>query len=300
MREDLNRRAPRVLAVLRPLKVIIENLPEGAGRAARGGEQPRGSGGRARGTIPFTREIYIEQDDFREDPPKKYFRLSPGKEVRLRYGYIIKCVGVDKAADGTITALRCTYDPDSKGTARGHQARAGDDPLGVGGARPPGRGAALRSPVHERAAGRRRHRLPDRDQPERARGAAATASSSRASPAPRRRRASSSSASATSSSIATRRPIAWSSTARSRCATSGRRSTRAEGVARFDGEDATACGSGGPRSASGRLAAAMPERRDRLAAQATSRPSRAGRSTAASRRAAAACSRSGRGDTCRG
>jgi glutaminyl-tRNA synthetase len=65
--------------------------------------------------IPFTREIYIEQDDFREDPPRKYFRLSPGKEVRLRYGYIIRCVGVEKDADGGITALRCTYDPDSKG-----------------------------------------------------------------------------------------------------------------------------------------------------------------------------------------
>ena len=204
VREDLNRRAPRVLAVLRPLKVIIENLAEGEVEQLEAVNNPEDL---AAGTrhLPFTREIYIEQDDFREDPPKKYFRLSPGKEVRLRYGYIIKCVGVDKAADGTITALRCTYDPDSKGHRRRHQARAGDHPLGVGGARPAGRGAALRSAVHERAARRRRHRLPDRDQPGRARGAAATASSSRASPAPRRRRGSSSSASATSSSIATRR-----------------------------------------------------------------------------------------------
>jgi glutaminyl-tRNA synthetase len=114
VREDLNRRAPRVLAVLRPLKVIIENLPEGAIEQLEAVNNPEDLAAGTR-SIPFTRELYIEQDDFREDPPKKYFRLSPGKEVRLRYGYIIRCVGVDKAADGSITALRCTYDPDSKG-----------------------------------------------------------------------------------------------------------------------------------------------------------------------------------------
>ena len=115
VREDLNRRAPRVLAVLRPLKVIIENLADGAVEHLEAVNNPEDLAAGTR-LIPFTREIYIEQDDFREDPPKKYFRLSPGKEVRLRYGYIIRCIGVDKAADGTITALRCTYDPDSKGT----------------------------------------------------------------------------------------------------------------------------------------------------------------------------------------
>jgi glutaminyl-tRNA synthetase len=115
VREDLNRRAPRVLAVLRPLKVIIENLPEGSVEQLDALNNPEDLAAGTR-PLPFTREIYIEQDDFREDPPKKYFRLSPGKEVRLRYGYIIRCVGVDKDADGTITALRCTYDPDSKGT----------------------------------------------------------------------------------------------------------------------------------------------------------------------------------------
>jgi glutaminyl-tRNA synthetase len=114
VREDLNRRSPRVLAVLRPLKVIIENFPEGAVEQLEAVNNPEDSAAGTR-TIPFTREIYIEQDDFREDPPKKYFRLSPGREVRLRYGYIIKCVGVEKAADGTVTALRCTYDPESKG-----------------------------------------------------------------------------------------------------------------------------------------------------------------------------------------
>jgi len=114
VREDLNRRAPRVLAVLRPLKVIIDNLPEGHVEQLDAVNNPEDLSAGTRG-LPFAREIYIEQDDFREDPPKKYFRLSPGKEVRLRYGYIIKCVDVEKAADGTITALRCTYDPDSKG-----------------------------------------------------------------------------------------------------------------------------------------------------------------------------------------
>ena len=226
VREDLNRRAPRVLAVLRPLKVIIENLPEGEVEHLEAVNNPEDPAAGTR-KIPFTREIYIEQDDFREKPPKKYFRLSPGKEVRLRYGYIIKCVGVDKAADGTITELRCTYDPDSKGARRGHQARQGDDPLGLRGARPSRRGAALRPPVHERAAGRRRHRLP-RPRSTRTRSRwSATASSSR----PRRRRAGDALPVRAPRLLRrrsrTRRPIAWSSTARSRCATSGRRSTRA-------------------------------------------------------------------------
>jgi glutaminyl-tRNA synthetase len=114
VREDLNRRAPRVLAVLRPLKVVLENVPEGHLEHLDAVNNPEDPSAGTR-TIPFTRELYIEQDDFREDPPKKYFRLSPGREVRLRYGYIIKCVGVEKAADGTVTALRCTYDPESKG-----------------------------------------------------------------------------------------------------------------------------------------------------------------------------------------
>ena len=170
VREDLNRHAPRVLAVLRPLKVIIENLAEGEVEHLEAVNNPEDPAAGKR-TIPFTREIYIEQDDFREEPPKKYFRLSPGKEVRLRYGYIIRCVGVDKAADGTDHRAALHLRSRFEGRPRGHQAGAGDDPLGVGGARPPGRGAALRSPVHERAAGLRRHRLPDRDQPGRARGA---------------------------------------------------------------------------------------------------------------------------------
>ena len=114
LREDLNRRAPRVMAVLRPIKVLLENYPEDQGEeliAVNNPEDP------SMGTrkVPFSRTLYIDQDDFREDPPKGFFRLSPGKEVRLRYGYIIKCVGVDKdPANGEIRQLRCTYDPETK------------------------------------------------------------------------------------------------------------------------------------------------------------------------------------------
>ena len=108
MREDLNRRAPRALAVLRPLKVVIENYPEGPRRGARGGQQSRGRRRPARGSVPFSRELYIERDDFMEEPPKKFFRLSPGSEVRLRYAYILKCERVVKDAAGEIIELRCT------------------------------------------------------------------------------------------------------------------------------------------------------------------------------------------------
>jgi glutaminyl-tRNA synthetase len=114
LREDLNKRAPRVMAVLRPVKVVLENYPEGQVEeliAINNPEDP------AMGTrkVAFSRVLYIEQDDFREEPPKGFFRLSPGKEARLRYGYIIKCVGVEKdAATGEIRELRCTYDPDTK------------------------------------------------------------------------------------------------------------------------------------------------------------------------------------------
>jgi glutaminyl-tRNA synthetase len=117
VREDLNRRAPRVMAVLDPLKVVIENYPEGETELLEATNNPEDPSAGTR-RVPFTREIYIERDDFREDPPKKYFRLSPGKEVRLRAGYIIKCVGVVKdPATGEITELRCTYDPETRSTA---------------------------------------------------------------------------------------------------------------------------------------------------------------------------------------
>jgi len=114
IREDLNRSAPRVMAVLHPVKMIIDNYPEGKVEEVEAVNNPEDA---SQGTrkLFFSRELYIEQDDFCEDPPKKFFRLSPGKEVRLRYAYIIRCVGVDKDAQtGEITAIRCTVDLDSK------------------------------------------------------------------------------------------------------------------------------------------------------------------------------------------
>jgi glutaminyl-tRNA synthetase len=100
--------------VLRPLKVVIENYPEGQVEHMEAVNNPEDPSAGAR-TVPFSRELYIEQDDFREDPPKQYFRLSPGKEVRLRYGYFITCTGVVKDASGQAIELRCTYDPATRG-----------------------------------------------------------------------------------------------------------------------------------------------------------------------------------------
>ena len=114
IREDLNRSAPRVMAVLRPLKLIIENYPVNQVEKLEAVNNPEDP---TQGTrlIPFSREIFIEQEDFRQDPPKKFFRLSPGQEVRLRYAYIIRCVGVETDAQtGLVTAIRCTFDPDTK------------------------------------------------------------------------------------------------------------------------------------------------------------------------------------------
>jgi glutaminyl-tRNA synthetase len=114
IREDLNKRSPRVMAVLNPLKVVIENYPEGTAEDMEAVNNPEDP---AAGTrhVPFSRVLYIEQDDFREDPPKQFFRLAPGREVRLRYAYIVKCIGVVKDPQtGAITELRCTYDPDTK------------------------------------------------------------------------------------------------------------------------------------------------------------------------------------------
>ncbi|MGE0592026.1 MAG: glutamine--tRNA ligase/YqeY domain fusion protein [Vicinamibacterales bacterium] len=112
LREDLNRRAPRAMAVLRPLKVVIENYPEGRVETVMAVNNPEDPGAGTR-EVPFSRELYIEQDDFMEEPAKKFFRLSPGAEVRLRYAYVITCTGVVKNEAGTITELRCTYDPES-------------------------------------------------------------------------------------------------------------------------------------------------------------------------------------------
>jgi glutaminyl-tRNA synthetase len=115
LREDLNKRAARVMAVLRPLKVVITNHPEGQSEELDAINNPEDPSAGTR-KVPFSRELYIEEDDFREDPPKKYFRLAPGREVRLRYAYFITCEEVVKdPKTGRIVELRCTYDPATRG-----------------------------------------------------------------------------------------------------------------------------------------------------------------------------------------
>ena len=115
VREDLNRWAPRVMGVLRPLKVVIENYPEGQVEELTAINNPEDPTAGIR-PIPFARELYIEREDFLEDPPKKFFRLAPGREVRLRYAYFLKCsAAVKDPATGEIVELRCTYDPDTRG-----------------------------------------------------------------------------------------------------------------------------------------------------------------------------------------
>ncbi|MDA8217773.1 MAG: glutamine--tRNA ligase/YqeY domain fusion protein [Dehalococcoidales bacterium] len=114
LREDLNKRAPRVMGVLHPLRVVIENYPEGQVEELEAVNNPEDPDAGTR-RIPFSRVLYIERDDFREVPPPKYYRLSPGREVRLRYAYFIKCVDVVKDESGEVVELRCTYDPDTLG-----------------------------------------------------------------------------------------------------------------------------------------------------------------------------------------
>ncbi|MHB1457487.1 MAG: glutamine--tRNA ligase/YqeY domain fusion protein [Armatimonadota bacterium] len=114
VREDLNKKAPRVMAVMDPIKVVITNYPEGQTEYLDAVNNPEDPSAGVR-QVPFGRELYIERDDFREDPPPKYFRLIPGREVRLRYAYFIKCVDVVKDENGEIVELQCTYDPETKG-----------------------------------------------------------------------------------------------------------------------------------------------------------------------------------------
>lgn len=114
IREDLNKRSPRVMAVLRPLKVVIDNYPDGVVEELDAVNNPEDAAAGTR-KVPFSRTLYIERDDFQEDPPKQFYRLAPGREVRLRYGYIITCVRVTKDPQtGTVTELHCTYDPETK------------------------------------------------------------------------------------------------------------------------------------------------------------------------------------------
>ena len=114
LREDLNKRAPRYMGVLRPLKVVIENYPEDQVEEFEAINNPEDPSAGTR-MILFSRELYIEREDFMEDPPKKFFRLAPGREVRLRYAYLVTCTGLEKDADGNVVEVRCTYDPETRG-----------------------------------------------------------------------------------------------------------------------------------------------------------------------------------------
>ena len=114
VRDHMNKNAPRVMGVLRPLKVVIDNYPEGKTEELDAVNNPEDESMGTR-KVPFSRVLYIEQDDFREEPPPKYFRLAPGREVRLRYAYFVKCVDVKKNKDGEVVELHCTYDPKTRG-----------------------------------------------------------------------------------------------------------------------------------------------------------------------------------------
>jgi glutaminyl-tRNA synthetase len=114
LREDLNKRAMRVMAVLRPLKLVIDNYPEGQVEEMDAINNPEDAGAGTR-KVPFSRVLYIERDDFRENPPKQFYRLSPGREVRLRYGYFVTCTNVVKDATGEVVEVHCTYDPATRG-----------------------------------------------------------------------------------------------------------------------------------------------------------------------------------------
>ncbi len=114
LREDLNARAPRAMAVMRPLKLVIENYPEDQVEELDAINNPEDASAGTR-KVPFSRELWVERDDFMEDPPRKFFRLSPGREVRLRYAYFVTCTGVIKNAEGEVVELRCSYDPETRG-----------------------------------------------------------------------------------------------------------------------------------------------------------------------------------------
>jgi glutaminyl-tRNA synthetase len=115
VRNDLNMRVPRVMCVVNPLKVVIENYPGTQVEVLDASYYPHDVPKTGSRGVPFARELYIERDDFMENPPKKFFRLAPGREVRLRYGYFITCTSVVKSAAGDVVELRCTYDPATRG-----------------------------------------------------------------------------------------------------------------------------------------------------------------------------------------
>ena len=171
VRELLNRTAPRRMAVLRPLKVVITNYPEGQDRAPSRPSTTRRTPAAGTRPVTFARELWIEREDFMEDPPKKFFRLAPGREVRLRYAYLITCTEVVKDAAGEVVELRCTYDPATRGgdAPDGRKVKATLHWVAAAHA-VAGGGPALRPPVRAREP-RRRRRLPRRPQPRLARGA---------------------------------------------------------------------------------------------------------------------------------
>ena len=115
VRDDLNMRVPRVMCVVNPLRVVITNFPEGETDELDAPSYPHDVPLTGSRIVPFARELWIERDDFMEDPPKKFFRLAPGREVRLRYGYFITCTDVVKDVSGEVVELRCTYDPTTRG-----------------------------------------------------------------------------------------------------------------------------------------------------------------------------------------
>jgi glutaminyl-tRNA synthetase len=114
LREDLNKRASRVMVVLNPLKLVIDNYPEGKVEQMDAVNNPEDASAGTR-KVPFSRVLYIEQDDFRENPPKQFYRLSPGREVRLRYGYLVTCTSVVKDDAGNVVEVHCSYDPATRG-----------------------------------------------------------------------------------------------------------------------------------------------------------------------------------------
>ena len=122
MRDDLNARAPRRIAVLDPVKLVIDNYPADASEECFAPNHPHHPE-LGRRSLPFTRELWIERDDYDEHPPKGYFRLAPGSEARLRYGYIVRCVGAEKDAAGNVTVVHCIYDPQTKSGTPGADAR---------------------------------------------------------------------------------------------------------------------------------------------------------------------------------
>jgi glutaminyl-tRNA synthetase len=122
LREDLNARAERRIAVLDPIRLVIDNYPAGGGEECFAPNHPQ-KPELGRRSLPFARELWIEREDFEERPPKGYFRLSPGVEVRLRYAYIVKCIGAERDAQGNIVAVHCTYDADTRSGTAGAEAR---------------------------------------------------------------------------------------------------------------------------------------------------------------------------------